>query len=674
MKFKSLHWQNYGSYYGEHEINLFNLGLLLVLGQNHDEPRANSNGSGKSTPWEALDWCLWGTIPKGDHVDSVINAEAGKDCSVTVWFEDDAGRQVIVERFRKVKGRRDGKESGLVLQIDGVDQSCLDVAETQARLEAILGLDRDVFHAAVMFSQNDAWRFADGTDAERIEILTRVLQLGEIDEWLTRAKKLADATRMDRLTCEGALTGYKATLSSLQSVDFAKQIEDWEQARRTHLMQIDTKILEVQAQAREIRSRAADETGTMNRLRELEANAPREPQAPNWQAELDAEANIKGQMLALERRSAEIRTRVARLRDSWTGTCAECGQVVSKDHIDRECDRLSLELIPLANQVRQYSNELAAVLNRRHLLSREHDSQMDVYRGLVTRHANEKAGLQKVLWQAQELRKQAAEADAYATQQAQQRQQVVAQQNPWIAKQLEIAKQMEAVRIDLATCEGRLNGLTERLQILDFWVEACGPKGLKSYILDTRLQEMTDAANQWVKLLTGGTFWVRFETQTLGRSGKLANKINIRVFQYQRNGQIVERNYKSWSGGQKARVSMGVDFGLSRLVAARARGRYDLLILDEVFKHLDRAGREAVVEMLHALRSEKSSVIVIDHDAEFGASFENVLWVDYRDGRSTMRGGIRGGTNAEKSAGAIQHGGASAGTHLSAGSGKNANV
>ena len=88
---------------------------------------------------------------------------------------------------------------------------------------------------------------------------------------------------------------------------------------------------------------------------------------------------------------------------------------------------------------------------------------------------------------------------------------------------------------------------------------------------------------------------------------------------------------------QKARVSMGIDFGLSRLVAARATNKHSLLILDEAFKHLDRAGKEAVVEMLHELQKEKSSVFVIDHDSEFQAAFENVVTVQYKNQRSNIK-------------------------------------
>jgi DNA repair exonuclease SbcCD ATPase subunit len=209
--------------------------------------------------------------------------------------------------------------------------------------------------------------------------------------------------------------------------------------------------------------------------------------------------------------------------------------------------------------------------------------------------------------------------------------------NPWRQKQAEAAQQQEQLKQEMHAIQREVAFMEDDRRYFEFWVIGFGPKGLKSYILDSRLQEMTDAANEWVTLLTGGTSWVRFETQTQGRSTKkLSNKINLRVWRYNRDGSITERGYRSWSGGEKQRVSWAVDFGLSRLVAARATKRYDTMILDEVFTHVDRAGGEAVVEMLQKLRSEKSSIFVIEQNADFQNHFEQSIVIQKDHGCSQI--------------------------------------
>jgi DNA repair exonuclease SbcCD ATPase subunit len=81
---------------------------------------------------------------------------------------------------------------------------------------------------------------------------------------------------------------------------------------------------------------------------------------------------------------------------------------------------------------------------------------------------------------------------------------------------------------------------------------------------------------------------------------------------------------------------LGIDFGLSRLIAQRSRKQYDVLILDELFRHLDQAGREAVVEMLQLLKKEKSSVIVVEHDSEMQGAFEHRVVVTKENGCSRI--------------------------------------
>jgi DNA repair exonuclease SbcCD ATPase subunit len=175
-----------------------------------------------------------------------------------------------------------------------------------------------------------------------------------------------------------------------------------------------------------------------------------------------------------------------------------------------------------------------------------------------------------------------------------------------------------------------------RTNALEFWVKGFGREGLKSYVLDARLEEMNAAANEWVRLLSGGTIWVRFESQTATQTGKLSEKLNVRCWRYNPDGTVTERNYESWSGGEKARLDLGIDFGLARLVAARATKRYEMVVLDEVFRHLDAAGRDAVMELLQIIAQEKSSIFVIDHDAEFRGAFEHLMVVRKQNGQSAI--------------------------------------
>ncbi len=641
MRIERIHIQNYGSFYGQHGFAFADRGLVMVLGDNQDEPRMNSNGAGKSSTFDALDWCLFGVVPKGDHADSVINEEAGRDCKVTVELRE-GDRVIRVLRYRKFTG--EDPKSGVQLEVNGqAGITALDPKETQRLIELELGLDREVFHACVLFGQNDRFHFADATDSERMSILTKILQMEEIDDWLDLAKAKHAGAQLALRNHENTRLQLDGKLEWMNAQDFGQQSQAWDNERQAHLHEATRQLNEHMANL------AKTEQVLVLEPRVLESHATLKAHhdlgmSYDWshfdggisrarQAEQAANAKFQETVVF----GKQLRSRMDKIKATAEGDCSECGQPVTRDHLDREVRSLEPELAGLREQ---YVVDEAALGQARAEVQRHEQIKSEQQR---LHHEGDQENQRKYLEAQQQLRDME-EARRYLVQvqghvaalrQAMEERRVAV--NPWAQKQQELEADKARVIQELQLAGQSISAADEELRYLDFWVKALGPKGLKSYILDTRLQEMTDAANEWVRVLTGGTFWVRFETQTLGRTTKkLSNKINIRAFRYNPDGSISERNYKSCSPGERKRLSWAIDFGLSRLVAARATKRYDLLILDEVFTYVDAAGGEAVIEMLRHLRREKSSIFVIEHSHEFQAQFEECVVVRKHMGRSQI--------------------------------------
>ena len=332
MKFQKLKIQNYGSFNGEHEFGLDDRGLVLVLGENQDEPRANANGAGKSTLFEALDWCITGEVPRGDHADSIINEIAGKDCAVSVAVVSDTGESGEIARYRKF-----GKKNGPTFTVAGVDKTALDASETQKRIDEWLGLDRDIFHASIFFAQGDTWRFADGTDAERVSVLTRVLQLGEIDAWLEKAKGLAATTRAETEKKQAALDRLAAEIGALERVDLKKQSDDWELWR-------SGKISELQSQIAGLKNQLAglyDLSATLPRLdarwTAMAAQAPVAPPRLSLPEDLlRSEAHTQQEMRVCDQTVRSLRAELAEFSRTGMGRCPKCRQQVSVEHLQED--------------------------------------------------------------------------------------------------------------------------------------------------------------------------------------------------------------------------------------------------------------------------------------------------------------------------------------------------
>ena len=211
MRIEAIDLTNYGPFYGTHSFKFSDRGLVLVMGDNLDEPKMNSNGAGKSSIFDGLDWCLFGKVPRGDHTDSICNDEA-KNCQVKVELTNDVGETAYVIRSR-------GKKSTLMFVENGVDKTTLDTKETQKLILDYLGLDRDVFHSAVLFGQTDLVHYAESTDSERMEILTKILRLDEIDSLLEKTKGALAVTEANLARVVADLQAQQAVLTNYKNED-----------------------------------------------------------------------------------------------------------------------------------------------------------------------------------------------------------------------------------------------------------------------------------------------------------------------------------------------------------------------------------------------------------------------------------------------------------------------
>lgn len=646
MKIESVEIEGYGSYHGVHSVPLGNQGLVLVLGDNRDEPRMDSNGAAKSTIFEAVDWALFGVVPKGDHVDSIINDESSCARVRVNLFDDDNDRALVVQRQKN-------RSKSAVLQYwrAGEPNQALDLTETQRLLEQELGLDRDVYHAAVFYAQTDLLKFAESAEKKRMELLSKILpELKQIDAWLEPAKQLArhyaENTYQARTAAAQAQTRSEEAARSVGNFD--AQVKDWDDNRlrraqavaRGREYQIEMLVKSEQT-AKQVQQAEA----------ELAAMGPVDPSAVAVaadQAELvkarKAETEWRSQAHAASKRINELHARGSRLRQEQSGQCSLCGQTITAEHMTRELAALDLQVVQQDQQqkaamaaAQQWAGGITAIQGR-----------LDDSRRAEAAYQKRRGELEGWLHHARQSIQDPAAIKHHIAELEREHTKILQSVNPVQAQKEQCRERASALLREAEKAEQVAAQWEQAQSVADFWVHAFGPKGLRNYVLDHRLKEMTDAANHWVRLLTGGTIWVRFETQKMGRSTKkLSNELSIRVFRFNPNGKITERNYKSWSGGEKRRVGWAIDFGLSRLIAARAHKRYDMLVLDEVFRHVDAAGGEAVVEMLQELRKERSSIFVIEHDSGFQAHFEK-QWLAVKEGARSVLHTEQGGNDGER--------------------------
>lgn len=625
MRVERVTMHNFGSFEGLHTVKLADRGLTFVLGTNLDEPKMESNGAGKSTCFDALDWALFGKVPKGDKSDSVVNERAGSKCWVIVELCD--GSAVWwVYRYRKMP-EGNGVKLYSIHPEDGtkaVNCTALDSKETDARIEQALGLDRDVFHAAVYRQQGDTFNFADATDGERKRMLTRIIpELAQCDQLHERAKAKRDEALDAYQGVQAQMAGVQNQLASFEQTDFGQMEQAWRASKSQRLEQ-------ARATLHAAHAAYAQAYGQYQQFQDLqeELNALVQPTPVTlWAEERDRRKNaydiLRSQADVAGAERKRLQDLVQKFETMGVGECFNCGQPVTAEHLVAEVQRVRAQLDQV--QVPDTTQAHAAWKEAEGYAAQEAKANQAASTSYTQRHtalSTQLQGISQLNFQGLQQAIDQAQAGVAS---------IEAEQ--WVVP--DSSASIQGYQHQLASLQVDSDHKQAVAEHWEWWVEATSNKGIKSYILDSRVEAMTEAANGWVSALTGGTFWVRFETQTMTAAGKLNEQFNVRIFRHNPDGTVTERNYKSWSGGEKKRVALGIDQGLSQLVASRAARPWSTYIIDESFRqHMDAGGRDAVVELLQSLN--RDSIFVVDHDPEMAALFEDQLLVQIKDRRSSF--------------------------------------
>ena len=353
------------------------------------------NGAGKTSLVEALLWSLFGK-GRGRSPDDFVSA-GRTECRVTFDFTLEG------ETYRVVRERslHSGGKSylGLFGSVDGEWQPVGgdSIAETQAAIERLLGMDADTWLSASFIGQNRADQFTRLTAAGRKQLLAEILDLGLYERLHDAAKRRAatfacehlgwqrrqealedqlakepeavaraeDAVKLREEAHRRVADVEQSLDAALGDLDTAKrhavQVEglrqrliDMQRSRDHQLQRLDR---EITAATREIERKGEERRSVGELVARLRASRDLVPvlsseldskakevialeaaaeEAKATVARVEAQAAATGQRgAAAAERAADARTSIEVLSRSSEPVCPTCGQALSAEHRDR---------------------------------------------------------------------------------------------------------------------------------------------------------------------------------------------------------------------------------------------------------------------------------------------------------------------------------------------------
>jgi len=565
-------------------------GLTLIEGENHDE--GDSNGSGKSGVWDGVSWALFGQTVRGLTGDEVVNRRTTGTCIAEIQLEY-KGSQYSIARSRK--------PNKLIALKNGAEVQLGTLKMTQEWVEKEFGIDFELFRCTVMFAQEETFNFINESNKRQKEILSKVMRL-DFELPLKLAKK-------EYSEKENSISDHENKINVLKShqydpeEQYAEDIANWNDDIKSTISRYSQTLKESKTELKgleikdisgleAIQSKLITTLDSIDTQKEslIKKGAVLDTDIRNWKREID--------------RMNDLRSK---------GKCPTCFSLVSELSFDDEVSDLGAKVelgVATSSKIKLKAKSLAE--NYQSIL----DKKIKV---------NTMIGDQKALHE----KKRSIEnrikdlTDAIEEQKS--------AKNPFYGKIQEEKEKQKKIVIKLEELSKEIEDVKSDLVYYEFWINAFGDAGIKSFIFDLVCSSLTEKANYYVGILTNSQVSIRFDTQTKLKSGEFREKFDVSVITA---GEVVR--YAAYSGGEKRKISLAVDMALSEIMSDYYGSSFNVVLFDEQTNYMDRQGRLAFMNLLKEI-GKKKRVFVVDHDAEFKAMFDDVKKIVKKDGISKLQ-------------------------------------
>lgn len=201
------------------EIDFTTFNSALLIG-NTEGDYSKSNGSGKSTIFESILWCLFNKSRQSMMDDIIRWGET--ECSVSLEFIHNDAKYRVLRTRNRMNSTSTVSLYYLDKAGDWVDISGSTAGLTNSKIEELIKLEYKTFINSVYFRQNDISEFAEAEPSRKKEILKSIIDISRWDTYEKSAKKvskqISDECRILAKSTEEYDQQYEALLSLKENI------------------------------------------------------------------------------------------------------------------------------------------------------------------------------------------------------------------------------------------------------------------------------------------------------------------------------------------------------------------------------------------------------------------------------------------------------------------------
>ena len=576
-------------------------GLYLVSGRNELDPGLGSNGSGKSSLWDAVIWCLYGYSSTGLKAPDLHS-----------W---NSKRQMFVEvAFSGYTLRREWNPNRLLLS--GVEVESFSSVVPITYVGAL---------SSLLFGQ-DTGSFLDLCHQDKTQFVSEALSLEKWSTLSDLAGKRALDVKKEISAAEVSLVELRGNLRALSTVKLKEDLKSWDSAHYDDVRLATRAFLEAVMDYKEtlqVTEAAATALASATEQRRLAAAA----YDSNKQTILSTK-----QRLDLTRQQKEQKSAILHSHDDklvflqTTKRCPCCGMFLSQKYSDRNIASVQADIEAASRVVDRLSMKEKLLVSK---LNQRYEASDSLHRALVSAEASERAASlhhTEVLSILAEIDRSQAGLEARMHQLEQ-------EVNPYLSQLQDIKQRKRDAQSASVALVRQKEALVLTHAETEFWVQ--GFRDIRLNLIQDVLAHLSIVTTSKMESMGMVGWSVLYDIDALTKSGTVKKGFAVQV-KSPTSPDFVP--WEAWSGGERQRIRIAATLALSDVLLSAAGITFDFEIWDEPSTYITEEGFESFLQQLHGRAIDlKKRIFLTDHRQLDSGYFGGELRITKREGGTSAQ-------------------------------------
>ena len=610
INFKRIKFSNFFSFkYAD--IDLTNRGYTIVKGVNNNPiDNSQSNGSGKSSIWEAISYALTGITIRG--VKDVVNNKGDDGAIVELEFDIDNDHYRVC-RYKDTKEFK----TDLKIYINGEDKSGKGIRDSEKLLaQYIPDLNAQLIGSVIVLGQGLPQRFTNNTPSGRKEILEKLSKSDFMIEDLKNrindrkqvlAKKLRDVedTILTKKTRQESIKDQvEATKNRLNSMGDTVELDNKISDLKTSLEVTSVNLGNDKVKLDNLFTDLNNERSQYSMISDRKSAEVNDVESKYKQEIEDQNELISTHKLKISSIKNEI-NRIESIKD----VCPTCGQKIPNVH-KPDATNLKEDLTKEQEALEVLTEKLDNVKTKKTL---EIDAVSKKYDSLKEESYN----------RGNELRKSYDDLKHV----------IDDKQRLFDNDKNQLAK-LESTRLSYDTLK---NDLIKTIDNLEQSARAIDEELLYNYNIKSDIEARQAVVNKMFTLATRD-FRGLLLSNVINFIDQKAKEYSLEVFgtdklDFKLDGNNIDIMYdgkqiESLSGGEAKKVDIIIQFAIRDMLCKFLGFSCNILVADELFDACDRLGCQKIIDLISNKLCDIESVFIVTHHSDLNLPEDSIITVE----------------------------------------------